>query len=159
MPNSKNSQTALDVVARLPRPGFFKRILVIFYDGFLWLGVIFMASLIFLLIPDSLSSANWVRGVKTVYLLGVSFLFYGWFWTHGGQTLGMRVWHLHLVNEHGKYIGWRKATLRFALAAISWLPLGLGYTWMLLSPTRSTWHDMMCKTSIVRIAPKAGSRK
>ncbi len=24
----------------------------------------------------------------SAYLLGLSFLYFGWFWTHGGQTLG-----------------------------------------------------------------------
>ncbi len=143
-----------EVVLRLPRPGFVKRMTVIVYDGLLLLGVIFLASLIFLAIPETVSSTAWVRALKLAYLVGVSFLFYGWFWTHGGQTLGMRVWSLHLVDERGKYLSWPKAAQRFALAAVSWLPLGLGYTWILINPRRATWHDLICKTSIVRINPK-----
>ncbi len=161
MPNKKdtkqhkiNSQTERDVVARLPRPGFIKRMLVIIYDGLLWLAVMFLAASLTLVVPDSLAAEHWVRALKGVYLIGISFLFYGWFWTHGGQTLGMRVWHLHLVDQQGKYPSWGKAAQRFALAAVSWAVIGLGFTWILLSPKRAAWHDSLSGTSIVRITPK-----
>jgi uncharacterized RDD family membrane protein YckC len=35
------------------------------------------------------------------YLLLVCFFFYGGFWVHGGQTLGMRAWRLRLQRRNG----------------------------------------------------------
>ncbi|OGI41569.1 MAG: hypothetical protein A2150_00620 [Candidatus Muproteobacteria bacterium RBG_16_64_11] len=40
------------------------------------------------------------------------FLFYGWFWTRGGQTLGMRAWRLRLTRADGGPVTWRRAALR-----------------------------------------------
>ncbi len=157
MKNPNEADLARDVVTRLDRPGFFKRLLVMVYDGLLLLGVIFMAVMIFLIVTSPFASSvdpTILRTIKAIYLSGVSFMFFGWFWTHGGQTLGMRVWHLHLVDEYGKYLTWPLAAKRFLLAIVSWLPLGLGYTWVLLSQKRNTWHDYLCKTNVVRVPPK-----
>ena len=66
------------------------------------------------------------------YLLAISFGFYGWFWTHGGQTLGMRAWRLKALTADGQAVSWRHAIIRVAAAHVSLFALGLGYLWLLI---------------------------
>jgi len=90
-----------------------------------------------------------VAKVFFVYLLLLAFLFYGWFWTHGGQTLGMRAWKLKLVRNNDYPVSWLQAFMRFCYALISWLPLGAGYLWMLIDRNRLAWHDRISRSYII----------
>ncbi len=155
----------------MSKPGFIKRLLVIIYDGLLLLGAVLFSSLLLMavfnfLAPDSFYQAQPIDGQLSTFehsdlgrliggiLLGlntlvVSFWFYGWFWTHGGQTLGMRAWHLYLVKEDGKFINWRQALVRYVCALLSWVALGLGFIWILFSAEKRAWHDSLSGSMIV----------
>jgi uncharacterized RDD family membrane protein YckC len=77
--------------------------------------------------------------------------FFGWFWTHGGQTLGMRAWKVRVVTDDGKPINWQQARSRFVWAIASWVALCVGFLVSLFDPERRTWHDRFSKTRLVRI--------
>jgi len=83
-----------------------------------------------------------------VYLVAVSFLFYGWFWTHGGQTLGMRAWRLKVLTIDGKPLNWLQSLLRFSVAFLSWALLGIGFLWIAFDKDRRGWHDHLSKTAV-----------
>ncbi len=154
---------------------FLKRILVIVYDALLLTGVILVGYIpvygLLQILPAPLSTGFIAETIKILYLVAISFFFYGWFWTHGGQTLGMRAWHLYLIKPDGKFPGWITAAIRYAVALCSWglvpgvlyaagiklwyLTIGLGFTWMLLNPRRLAWHDVLSNTRIVRAPPNA----
>ena len=90
------------------------------------------------------------------YLIAVAFLYFGWCWTHGGQTLGMRTWRLRLVGVGAGAEGWRQAAVRFLGAGVSGIALGAGYLWAVVDPERRTWHDRLSGTAIVD-ASRAGT--
>ncbi len=92
------------------------------------------------------------HGLYSVYLVAVSFGYFGWFWTHGGQTLGMRSWHLRLVDAEGNGASWRFALIRFVAACLSWIALGAGFLWMLVDTDRLTWHDRLSSTRIIDVS-------
>lgn len=104
-----------------------KRLLAIFYDSFLLIAVLFLAMAVMLLVSGGyqFQAGN---PLMTVYLLVVSYVFFGWFWTHGGQTLGMRAWKLQVQQYNGKVITWRQAAIRFVTAVPAWVVLFLGIT-------------------------------
>lgn len=151
--------------------GFFKRILVAGYDGLLLVAVLFFTlalvmGLFMAVAPDSLfidpslldnpkliQLTDLGRSIGSVifivHCLTVSFLFYGWFWTHGGQTLGMRAWNLYLIKPDGKYVDWKIAFTRYLAAILSWAIAGLGFTWILLNNRKLAWHDSLSNTQIV----------
>jgi len=135
-------------------PGFFKRLLIVAYDALLLAGVLFVASVLLPLLPDSFEFSLAGKIIKASYLLLVCFIFYGWFWTHGGQTLGMRAWNLYLIKPDGKFIDWKIAAIRFATAIISWSAVGLGFTWILLDKRKRAWHDILSGSQIVFVAKK-----
>ncbi|MBU0656477.1 MAG: RDD family protein [Gammaproteobacteria bacterium] len=77
--------------------------------------------------------------------------FFIWFWTHGGQTLGMRAWKVRVVTEDGQPVSRQQATLRFFWAILSWAALGVGYLISLIDPQRLTWHDRFSRTRLIRV--------
>jgi len=151
----RNSQKNQNIIAR---PGFIKRILLVIYDGFLLGGLVVSAWLLcgvilMFLLDQSISDYSNIKFLAFCFLLlialGLSLFFYSWFWTRGGQTLGMRAWNLYLVDQNGKYINRKTAMLRFGVALLSWACFGLGFAWILLNRKNLTWHDIATKTQIV----------
>ena len=79
------------------------------------------------------------------------FGFFAKFWTHNGQTLGMQVWGIRIQNKDGSAIDLWQALLRFLLAILSWLCLGLGFLWMLWDKEKRTWHDIYSESQAVQL--------
>lgn len=137
----------------------FKRFAAIIYDLFLLAALLFIAEIL----PVSLnhgvaiSEASGVfiyYFVHPMYLLLVCFVFFGWFWTHGGQTLGMKTWRLQLQTLDGGNISWSVAGVRFLAAIVSWMVFGLGFIWSLFDSRKRTWHDMMSGTMLIQLEKK-----
>jgi uncharacterized RDD family membrane protein YckC len=75
-------------------------------------------------------------------------LYFAWSWTHGGQTVGMRAWHLVLIDRTGENVSWGQAGIRFAVALLSTLAFGLGFLWALVDREGQTWHDRAAGTRL-----------
>jgi len=135
--------------APLPR-----RIGAVLYDSLLLIAVLFIAGLPLPLIPESIRFEPWVRYTTLAYLVAVSFVFLGWFWTHGGQTLGMRAWRIRVVTGNGAPLDWQRAARRFAWALLSWAAVGLGFLWSLADPQRLAWHDRLSGTRLILVPPQ-----
>ena len=136
-----------------PQPaGLGRRLAAIVYDSLLLFAVLYLATLPALLINrgEPVSSGN---VLYQLYLLLVAFLFYGWFWTHGGQTLGMRAWRIRVEATNGQAISWRQALVRFACAGVSWACLGVGFLWIVVDRRRRAWHDRLSR-SVILLLPK-----
>lgn len=140
--------------AAAPPCGLIRRLAAIFYDslllGALWMGATF--PLLFLTHGEAVPAGD---PIYTVYLLLIGWAFFGWFWTRGGQTLGMRAWRIQVQTPAGRPIGWRAATFRYLAALFSWLCLGLGFLWQWVDREHITWHDRLSRTRVV-VLPKAG---
>ncbi len=129
-------------------PGFLRRAAALLYDSLLLLAVLFLATAIAL--PFNAGKAfSPDQILYPIYLLTVSFVFFGWFWTHGGQTLGLRSWKMKLVGTDRLAVGWKQAALRFVCAILSWLCLGIGFFWIIVDPKRRSWHDRLSKTRLI----------
>jgi uncharacterized RDD family membrane protein YckC len=107
-----------------PQPApLLRRLLAATYDGLLFLGLLLGALLIEVLIRDVLLKLPANPRFLSAYVFIIGLLFYGWFWVHGGQTLGMRVWGLRVIRGNGTPLHWPAAILRYALMAVVWLVL------------------------------------
>ncbi|MCG8434830.1 MAG: RDD family protein [Gammaproteobacteria bacterium] len=127
-----------------------KHLAAVVYDGLLLTAILFLATAV--LLPFTGGAAIKAGNVfYFLYLVGVCFLFYGWFWTHGGQTLGLRAWKLKLVSVNGSDITWRAAGVRFLAAVLSWLLFGLGFIWRLLDREDVTLHGRLSKTKLIKL--------
>lgn len=144
----------------LPPPGLGRRLAAGVYDALLLVAVLLAAAAVVLglcvlaLGAEAVRAHNPLPGnpLFAAYLAAVCFLFYAWFWTHGGQTLGMRAWKIRVQQRNGLDMTWPQALRRFLMAIVSWLALGLGYWWALLDRDGLTWHDRGSGTVLVRVA-------
>lgn len=80
-----------------------------------------------------------------------AYLFFAWFWTHSGQTLGMQAWKIRVQNKDGSAISYRQSLLRCLLAPFSFLLLGLGYFYMYFDAERRTVHDIVSHSVVAKI--------
>ena len=129
-----------------PRPGeILRRFAAIAYDAFLLFALLFVATA--LILPFTGGQAVAPGSVAyLLYLLGVSYLYFGWCWTHGGQTLGMRAWHIRIRTLQGEAVTWSLASIRFLAALLSWSACGAGFLWTAVDPERRAWHDRLSRT-------------
>ncbi|EMR12736.1 hypothetical protein MPL1_08728 [Methylophaga lonarensis MPL] len=129
-------------------PGPLRLFAVIAYDLMLLLSVLLIAGFVAVALNggEAIGANN---PVFVIYLLAVCIFFYGWFWTHGGQTLGMRAWRVYLMSHGQVGISWKQAFMRFSIAIISFLALGLGFIWLWLSKEKLSWHDLFSGSQLV----------
>lgn len=127
--------------------GLWRRLAAAVYDLFLLVGVWIVSVLVLLPFHGGVAPAGdswWFRA----YLLFVPYLFFGWFWTHGGQTLGMKAWRMRIRHTDGDPVTWERALLRYLGAWLAWLSV-LGMLWVLFDPQRRGWQDMLSGTEVI----------
>jgi uncharacterized RDD family membrane protein YckC len=134
-------------------PGFLRHLGAILYDLLLLLAMLMIATTI-VVIPLSLNGEDVSIGQSPlfrVYLLIVGAGYYLWFWTHGGQTVGMKTWRFRLAGADGA-----DPTLPAALARLLLLLLTslVGLLWKLVDPQKQTLYDKLAGTRLV-VVPKA----
>ena len=134
-----------------PKPAGLLRVFgCIFYDALLLFAVLFVSTLAFLVIPASVRDISTpVQVGKILWYLGISYLYFVWFWRHGGQTPGMKAWHVHLTNCEGYAPSESAMAKRFFAAILSWLLLGTGFLWMVLDREKRSLHDRLSGTCLV----------
>ena len=137
-----------------PPAGIGKRLLAILYDLFLLSALLFIAAIFPLLLNHGTAitrdnGALVFYVIHPLYLLTVCFGFFGWFWTHGGQTLGMRTWKLKIISVQSGAISWQQAGIRFVVAIASWLCGGVGFIWSVFTKDKRCWHDIASQTKMV----------
>lgn len=144
--------------ATLPR-----RLAAMFYDFLLSIALMMVVTLLYQQVllrliygSEQLRAMAEAGGLDidpllSTILLFCLFGFFAKFWTHNGQTLGMQVWGVRIQNADGSAIDLWQALLRFLIAILSWLPLGLGYWWMLWDKRKRTWHDIYSESQVVQL--------
>ncbi len=139
------SETKKPGTADLQAPGFFRHMAAMAYDSILLLALLFLATALALPFNngEAFSSSQFIF---PVYIFLVSFCYFGWFWTHGGQTLGMKTWKLKLLTQEHQNLSWPLAFKRFLLATLSLFCIGLGFLWKFIDKKHYTWHDRLSKT-------------
>ncbi len=122
-----------------------------FYDLWLVLAIWLIGVTIDTLIRHALTGSGYMGNhlLLQMYLVISPGFFYAWFWTHGGQTLGMRSWRIRVITAQGKALNWRQASTRYLGSVLSLATFGLGYFWVLFSKDKMTWHDKLSHTRLV----------
>ncbi len=131
-----------------PDAGLGRRLGALLYDIFVLLGILFIAALP---LPwfDQITEGTWLGlWIKRIYLLTVCFAYFGGFWVNGGQTLGMKAWHIKVIKLSEHSLGWSHALKRFIGLCLSTVTLGLGFFWMPGDSKHSNW-DRLCRTRVI----------
>ncbi|MBD3610710.1 MAG: RDD family protein [Gammaproteobacteria bacterium] len=154
-----------------PQAGVLKRLFAMLYDALLVMALWLVASALLLPFSGDVKGEQY-NPLITVYLLIVTYLFFHWFWTHGGQTLGMRAWKIKLVHVDSKAIDWKITLLRFVTGMPAWIliiiaslgvtgnELGVielssrtifisGLVWLLIDNWPNSWRDRLSHTRVI----------
>ncbi len=139
-------------------PSLGRRLGALLYDSLLLFGLLMLAVAALIIPYDLIATRPYpqaeplYRLLMQLYLAAVIVGFYVYFWTQGGQTLGMRTWRLRVVRDDGGPLSLADALRRFAWATLSLLPAGLGLWWCLFDRERLAWHDRRSRTRLVLVA-------
>ncbi|MGA9852681.1 MAG: RDD family protein [Gammaproteobacteria bacterium] len=183
-----SSQPATDCTSPAA-PRVFRRLASGFYDAIIMLAICILATFLIMPFTQGRSFESFYAhhaGVKLIYqfgLLALGFAFFGGFWTHGGQTIGMRTWNLRVVRIDGMPLDWYRALVRYLTMLIPWLLILLGceflikahsqlgtsmlhtaaavifllalaaFLWPAFDPHRLAWHDHLSGTRLM-LLPK-----
>jgi len=148
-------------LSSLPSGPLWRRLAAMAYDSILilaiWMVVTFVVLSFF-----GIENARTVEGetvtldpiYKNILFLSMlvsAWAFFGWFWTHSGQTLGMQAWRLKVVTREGERISVAQSITRYLLAIPAFLMVGIGYFYMYLNPERETLHGKLSGTKVVLV--------
>lgn len=140
----------MDSTVRKPLIGW--RLLALAYDFFPVLGLWFLVAAGFTLAHREAIRGGWLGLLEFTVLWLVTGAYAVLSWRRGGQTLGMRPWHLRVVGADGEPAARRALWLRYAVGSVSLLAAGLGFWWAWIDRDRLTWHDRASGTRILRVA-------
>jgi uncharacterized RDD family membrane protein YckC len=133
----------------LSSPGLFRRLAAIVYDLLLLIALLAVATTLITL-PFGMPAGGSLLAFQWFLFEVIPLLFFTGFWWRGGQTLGMRAWHIRVVRMDGSPLSWGDALKRHLAAILSCLALGLGFLWVLLDRDGMAWHDRLSGTHLVR---------
>lgn len=162
-------------------PGLWRRMAAFIYEGVLLFGVVMIAGYLYSTLTQQRHALQGQWGLRT-FLFIVLGVYFVWFWSHGGQTVAMKAWHVRLVDAHGRPVTRAQAIARYLLSWLWFLPalaatwiadlhgsgtifglMGVGvvaYAWLaLLHPQRQFWHDAVCGTRLITWRPAPPARK
>ena len=150
-----------------PRASLFKRLGAYLYDLFALAALLMFAVIFALLVvilfdkmgllalssyqdPASYLSQS---GFFSAYLALVMIGFYVYFWSKGGQTIGMKAWRLRVQNSDGSNIKVTQALIRVATSAF-----GLGNLMALLS-NRNAFQDIWAECEVIVLTKELNTWK
>ena len=128
-----------------------RRLGAILYDSLLLIALGILATVPFVAFYGEDMPAEDL--LHQITLLLVAYAFFVGFWCRTGSTLGMLSWGLRVEADGQRAPTVGQATIRFVVAIVSWLTLGLGFLWQLWDKDKLTWHDRASGTRL-RYYPK-----
>jgi len=123
-----------------------RRLGAIGYDTLIIIALSFAVTAVWLWVMNTEKAAG--PAFQSTLFMSV-FLFFGFFWTRSGQTIGMMAWRIRVQSTTGHSISWMQALKRFMAAIFSAAIFGLGYIWMLFNDEQLSLHDKFSSTEIV----------
>lgn len=165
--------SAADCKARAqgPAPALRRRMAAFTYEGVLLFGLVMVVGGIYSVLTNQRHGLHGREGMMAAQFLALS-LYFIWFWTHGGQTLAMKTWHVRLVTEQGDpislgqalqrallawlwfippwaaawLVGWHQSKLLYGAMGV-WILIYTSLTWLL--PQGQFLHDIICRTRLI----------
>jgi len=121
-----------------------RRTAAFLYDCLLLIALFFVITAVVVPLNDGEALQHW--SYKIVLLL-IAFVFFDWFWRHGGQTLGMRAWRIRIESQNDEMLTFKQTMQRFLVGCAAF---GFTLVYMFFNPEGYALHDKLSKTKIVR---------
>lgn len=164
--------------------GLLRRLASLCYEILLLGAVLLGASALFTPLMVWSGQAHWMNVLMQLFMALVMFVYFGYCWVRGGQTLAMKPWRLKLSLPDGRPLDWQHAAMRFvvamvlfigvpALAYLAWQPLfdtpktamkvallwcWLPLLWPLMDNDKQFLHDRLAGTRIQLLPPRVRPR-
>jgi len=141
------------------KAGFFGRFVAWFIDGFMigilaWIVMLVFGGIIGLTSGTDSGFLSFIAGTMALLMMVIIFLFqflyFGYFWSKNGQSIGMKLLNMKVVSQDGGSLSFLKAGLRGTVGYwISGIIFGLGYIWAAFDAEKEAWHDKIFDTWVV----------
>ena len=160
------------MLAEFPRAGFWRRFASLVYDTLAIIAFAMLTVVLYLFAIQGLISLDVIAlngaedvsariqdslllsGIRSSLLVLVGLVFFGYFWTKSGQTIGMRAWRLKVQTHQGNLISWPQAIIR-SISAL----LGLGNLVILVDfKNKKALQDYLSKTEVVTLTKEENKR-
>jgi uncharacterized RDD family membrane protein YckC len=138
-------------------------------------GVLMISGYLFSSLTQQRNAMVGRHGLQA-FLFVVLGIYFTWFWSHGGQTVAMKAWHIRLLDRRGQPVTQARALARYLLSWLWFLPallalyvsgtrdalvifgavlVGAALYALLarLHPSRQFVHDIVCGTRLVTDRP------
>ena len=159
-------------------PGVARRLACFLYEGVLLFGVLMMAAYLYSSLTQQRHALQGKVGLQA-FLFVLLGIYFGWFWSRGGQTLAMKTWHLRVVRTCGLPLTQARAVSRYVLSWLWFLP-GLAMSYSVahnstveifgsiavgvaayasiarLRRDRRFFHDVLCDCNVIDWRPVVG---
>ncbi|WP_094751598.1 RDD family protein [Psychromonas sp. CD1] len=167
MPKKTPTTTLHEEYQRCPNANLWRRMAAFVYDLFAIGAILMLATGIAILLIIILTKVGIIditpyqdiadylahNSFFAFYLGLVIVTFYSYFWTHAGQTLGMKAWRLRVQNNNGQNITQMQSFIRMATSAF-----GLGNL-MAIFPNKNAFQDLWAECKVVVLSKKLNNRK
>jgi uncharacterized RDD family membrane protein YckC len=141
--------------------GFFTRFFALLIDQF---AMAFLAWIVSFFVGACAGTALLAEGDIIGFLFGsvaligwvilaiFNFVYFGYFWSNSGQSVGMKLLNCTVVRQtEGESLSFWRAGFRGTVGyAISGLVFGLGFIWAAFDSDSETWHDKLFDTWVVK---------
>lgn len=153
-----------------PRAGFWRRFASLIYDSLVVISLSMLTAILYFAAIQALIALGVIAktddpaafiqdspllyGIRSALFIGINVVFFAYFWTKSGQTIGMRAWRLKVQTRDGALISWPQAVIR-SLSAL----LGLGTLVVLIDfKNKRALQDYISKTDMVSLTKEENKR-
>ncbi len=155
-----------------PRAGFWRRFASLVYDTLAIIAFAMLTVVLYLFAVQGLISLDVISlngaedvsaliqeslllsSIRSALLVIVTLVFFGYFWTKSGQTIGLRAWRLKVQTSEGSLISWPQSIVR-SLSAL----LGLGNLVVLIDfKNKKALQDYVSKTEVITLTKEENKR-
>lgn len=143
----------------MDKAGFFTRFIAYLVDGIMigilaWIVAVIFGGIIGVTGGTDSNFLGFIAGTMMLLMMVILFLFqflyFGYFWSKDGQSIGMKLLNIKVIDQDGSPISFLRAGLRGTIGYwISSFIFGLGFIWAAFDSEKEAWHDKIFKTWVV----------
>jgi len=117
------------------------------YESLTVIALSFVLTGVFLWLAGDASHGTKRLAMQLFLWLGIGAYFIRC-WLKSGQTLAMQAWRLQLLDKNNHTLDLKLAVIRYILATLSLMLLGLGFFWAIVDRDNLFLHDRLLKTKV-----------
>jgi uncharacterized RDD family membrane protein YckC len=102
--------------------------------------------------PQGAASAFFGGAFILLYLFAIAVTFGYWiyFWGSTGETIGMRLLRLRIVDANtGAPIGYGRAVIRLLMSFVNTWACYIGWIWVAFDARKQGWHDKVASSVVI----------